>query len=34
MDDRAEAEFSEFVHTRWSRLVRLAYGITGDPGLA
>jgi RNA polymerase sigma-70 factor (sigma-E family) len=34
MDDRAEAEFSEFVHTRWLRLVRLAYGITGDPGLA
>lgn len=30
----AEAEFSEFAHSRWPRLVRLAYGMTGDRGLA
>lgn len=34
MDSGAEAEFSEFVHSRWPRLVRLAYGITCDRGLA
>jgi RNA polymerase sigma-70 factor (sigma-E family) len=34
MDDGAAAEFSEFAHSRWPRLVRLAYGITGDRGLA
>lgn len=30
----AAAEFSDFAHSRWPRLVRLAYGITGDRGLA
>jgi hypothetical protein len=34
MDSRAEAEFTEFMHARWPRLVRLGYGLTGDPGLA
>ena len=34
MDSRAEAEFTEFMHGRWSRLVRLGYGLTGDLGLA
>ena len=34
MDGAAEAEFSEFAHSRWPRLVRLAYGITGDADLA
>jgi RNA polymerase sigma-70 factor (sigma-E family) len=34
MDARAEAEFTEFMHGRWSRLVRLGYGLTGDQGLA
>ena len=34
MDDGAAAEFSDFAHSRWPRLVRLAYGITGDRGLA
>jgi RNA polymerase sigma-70 factor (sigma-E family) len=34
MDSRAEAEFTEFMHGRWSRLVRLGYGLTGDQGLA
>jgi RNA polymerase sigma-70 factor (sigma-E family) len=29
-----DAEFSELVFSRWPRLVRLAYGLTGDPGLA
>jgi RNA polymerase sigma-70 factor (sigma-E family) len=29
-----DAEFSELVHSRWPRLVRLAYGFTGDAGLA
>jgi RNA polymerase sigma-70 factor (sigma-E family) len=29
-----DAEFSELVHSRWPRLVRLAYGFTGDVGLA
>jgi RNA polymerase sigma-70 factor (sigma-E family) len=29
-----DADFSELVHSRWSRLVRLAYAITGDAGLA
>jgi RNA polymerase sigma factor (sigma-70 family) len=30
----ADADFSELVYSRWSRLVRLAYGFTGDVGLA
>ena len=34
MDSLAEAEFSEFMHARWPRLVRLGYGLTGDLGLA
>jgi RNA polymerase sigma-70 factor (sigma-E family) len=34
MDSRTEAEFTEFMHARWSRLVRLGYGLTGDLGLA
>jgi hypothetical protein len=34
MNSRAEAEFTEFMHGRWSRLVRLGYGLTGDLGLA
>lgn len=29
-----DAEFSELVYSRWPRLVRLAYGFTGDVGLA
>jgi len=29
-----DAEFSELVYSRWPRLVRLAYGFTGDAGLA
>ncbi len=29
-----DAEFSELVQSRWPRLVRLAYGFTGDAGLA
>lgn len=34
MNGSAKAEFSEFAHSRWPRLVRLGYGLTGDPGLA
>jgi RNA polymerase sigma-70 factor (sigma-E family) len=34
MDAQAESEFSEFMHGRWSKLVRLGYGLTGDQGLA
>jgi RNA polymerase sigma-70 factor (sigma-E family) len=34
VDASATAEFSEFAHSRWPRLVRLAYGITGDRGKA
>ncbi len=30
----ADAEFSDFMHGRWSQLVRLAYGLTGDLQLA
>lgn len=29
-----DARFSELVYSRWPRLVRLAYGFTGDVGLA
>jgi RNA polymerase sigma-70 factor (sigma-E family) len=32
--DRREADFSELVYSRWPKLVRLAYGFTGDVGLA
>src|ERR1700680_3677604 len=34
MDVAAEAEFTDFVRSRWPRLVRLAYGLSGDQGLA
>ena len=34
MDGSAAAAFSDFAHSRWPALVRLAYGITGDRGLA
>lgn len=34
MDSDADAEFSEFMHGRWSGLVRLGYGLTGDQGIA
>jgi RNA polymerase sigma-70 factor (sigma-E family) len=34
VDRAAESEFSEFVHGRWSQLVRLGYAMTGDRGLA
>jgi hypothetical protein len=34
MDASADAEFSEFMHGRWSGLVRLGYGLTGDLQLA
>jgi DNA-directed RNA polymerase specialized sigma24 family protein len=30
----AEAEFREFMVGRWPGLVRFAYGLTGDRGLA
>ncbi len=30
MDIAADAEFSDFMHGRWSQLVRLGYGLTGD----
>ncbi len=30
MDAAADAEFSDFMHGRWSELVRLGYGLTGD----
>ena len=29
-----DARFSELVYSRWPKLVRLAYGFTGDAGLA
>jgi RNA polymerase sigma-70 factor (sigma-E family) len=34
VDVTADAEFSEFMHGRWSQLVRLGYGLTGDLALA
>jgi RNA polymerase sigma-70 factor (sigma-E family) len=34
MEPSADAEFSEFMHGRWSQLVRLGYGLTGDLQLA
>jgi RNA polymerase sigma-70 factor (sigma-E family) len=34
MDRAAEAEFSEFMYSRWLQLVRLGYVLTGDRGLA
>ena len=32
MDGAGDAEFSDFMHGRWAQLVRLGYGLTGDPG--
>ena len=34
MDAAADDEFSDFMHGRWSQLVRLGYGLTGDLQLA
>jgi hypothetical protein len=34
MDRAAEAEFSEFMYSRWLQLVRMGYVLTGDRGLA
>jgi RNA polymerase sigma-70 factor (sigma-E family) len=34
MDSRAEAGFADFIRGRWSALVRLGYGLTGDLRLA
>ena len=34
MNGSALAEFSDFAHSRWPRLVRLGYGLTGDRGYA
>jgi RNA polymerase sigma-70 factor (sigma-E family) len=34
VDSAAAGEFSEFAHSRWARLVRLAYALTADRGLA
>jgi RNA polymerase sigma-70 factor (sigma-E family) len=34
VDASADEEFSEFMHGRWSQLVRLGYGLTGDLQLA
>ncbi len=34
MDSRAEAGFADFMRGRWSALVRLGYGLTGDARLA
>jgi RNA polymerase sigma-70 factor (sigma-E family) len=34
MDAGADAEFSDFMHGRWTQLVRLGYGLTGDLQLA
>jgi RNA polymerase sigma-70 factor (sigma-E family) len=30
MDATADAEFSQFMHGRWTELVRLGYGLTGN----
>ena len=34
MDAAGDTEFSDFMHGRWSQLVRLGYGLTGDMQLA
>jgi DNA-directed RNA polymerase specialized sigma24 family protein len=34
MNAAADAEFTEFMHGRWTQLVRLGYGLTGDQQLA
>ncbi len=34
MDEQSGADFRDFMHGRWPSMVRLAYGLTGDQGLA
>lgn len=34
MDAQADAEFTEYMHQSWMRLVRLGYALTGDRMLA
>jgi RNA polymerase sigma-70 factor (sigma-E family) len=34
VDRMAEAEFGEFMHSRWLQLLRLGFVLTGDRGLA
>jgi DNA-directed RNA polymerase specialized sigma24 family protein len=34
VDRAAETEFSGFMHSHWLQLVRLAFALTGDRGLA
>ena len=34
MKAKLDQEFREFMHARWPRMVRLAYGLTGDLGHA
>ena len=34
VDASADGEFSEFMYSRWSQLVRLGYGLTGDQHIA
>jgi len=34
VDAGREAQFREFMPARWPALVRFAYGLTGDRGLA
>jgi len=34
MSAAADTEFTEFMQSRWSQLVRLGYGLTGDQQLA
>jgi RNA polymerase sigma-70 factor (sigma-E family) len=34
MEQGLDVEFREFMHGRWPAMVRLAYGLTGDPGHA
>jgi RNA polymerase sigma-70 factor (sigma-E family) len=34
VDSATDTEFSEYMHGRWTQLVRLGYGLTGDRQLA
>ena len=34
MDSATDTEFSDYMHGRWTQLVRLGYGLTGDRQLA
>jgi hypothetical protein len=34
VDVATDTEFSEYMHGRWTQLVRLGYGLTGDRQLA